>query len=90
MTFNCSECTTTNCLLIPGVSNHSTVKFTEKVKSMFKMNKINELYSNALKRPKSQVGKREVPDKIVFVLPLSGRYEIFLRFLNNFEDVRVK
>lgn len=26
-------------------------------------------------------------DKIVFVLPLSGRHETFLRFLNNFEDV---
>lgn len=77
-------------LFILGVSNHSAVKFTEKVKSIFKINKFNELYSSALKRPRSQVGKREVPDKIVFVLPLSGRYEIFLRFLNNFEDVRKK
>ena len=32
---------------------------------------------------------KKIEDKIVFVLPLSGRYEIFLRFLNNFEDVSI-
>lgn len=50
-----------------------------------KFNEFNGLYS-ALRRPKSLPVRADV-DKIVFVLPLSGRYETFLRFLNNFEDV---
>lgn len=46
-----------------------------------KLNKFSEFY--AAKKETETTSS----DKIVFVLPLSGRYEIFLRFLNNFEDV---
>lgn len=55
------------------------------MKSLFskKLNEINDLYSGS-KRVKSSVSEEE---KIVLILPLSGRYETFLRFLNNFEDV---
>lgn len=61
-------------------SNSSVHKFTDKMRSILneKLNKFSEFYA-----PK----KDSTDDKIVFVLPLSGRYEIFLRFLNNFEDV---
>lgn len=55
------------------------------MKSLFskKLNEINDLYSGS-KRVKSSASEEE---KIVLILPLSGRYETFLRFLNNFEDV---
>lgn len=53
-----------------------------------KLNKINDLYSGVKKPKDTEVtGESEGDNKIVFVLPLSGRYEVFLRFLNNFEDV---
>lgn len=56
------------------------------MKSLFneKLNEFNDLYAG-LSKPKALEAKS---DKIVFILPLSGRYETFLRFLNNFEDVR--
>lgn len=55
------------------------------MKSLFneKLNEINDLYLGS-KRVTSAVSQQQ---KIVLVLPLSGRYETFLRFLNNFEDV---
>lgn len=64
-------------------SNTSVYKFTDKMRSIFndKLNKFSELYA-----PKKEP-ELTTSDKIIFVLPLSGRYEIFLRFLNNFEDV---
>jgi hypothetical protein len=49
-----------------------------------KLNNFNDLYSG-IRKPRSTI-KPECA-KIVFVLPLAGRYETFLRFLNNFEDV---
>lgn len=57
------------------------------MKSLFneKISEFNGLYSG-LSKPKI-ASTRTDSDKIVFVLPLSGRYETFLRFLNNFEDV---
>ncbi|KAG5681987.1 hypothetical protein PVAND_011386 [Polypedilum vanderplanki] len=67
--------------------NSSGLKFTDKMKSLFneKLNKISDLYAPETRRlPSSDA------DKIVFILPLSGRYEIFLRFLSNFEDVILK
>lgn len=51
------------------------------------LNKINDLYSGVKKPKEIETEESEADSKIVFVLPLSGRYEIFLRFLNNFEDV---
>ena len=47
-----------------------------------KLNKFSEFYAS------KKESESAMNDKIFFVLPLSGRYEIFLRFLNNFEDVR--
>jgi hypothetical protein len=57
------------------------------MKSLFneKLNEINGLYSG-VRRPREEEVRSDVA-KIVFVLPLAGRYETFLRFLNNFEDV---
>lgn len=57
------------------------------MKSLFneKIGQFNELYKGYRKSKSSMVTKEN--DKIVMVLPLSGRYETFLRFLNNFEDV---
>lgn len=57
------------------------------MKSLFneKLSEINGLYSGSSKTKLTQT--HQECDKIVFVLPLSGRYETFLRFLNNFEDV---
>jgi hypothetical protein len=68
-------------------SNATINRFTDKMKSLFneKLNEFNDLYSGGLLKPKP-TSKAE-PDKVIFVLPLSGRYETFLRFLNNFEDV---
>lgn len=53
------------------------------MRSLFseKLTKFSEIYG-----PKNERDTTSI-DKIVFILPLSGRYEIFLRFLNNFEDV---
>lgn len=58
------------------------------MKSLFneKLNKFNELYDPQSKKS-GITAKLTNTDKIIFVLPLSGRYETFLRFLNNFEDV---
>lgn len=56
--------------------------FNEKI-----INEFNGLYSG-LSKPKVLPTKSD-SDKIIFVLPLSGRYETFLRFLNNFEDVSI-
>lgn len=57
------------------------------MKSLFneKLSEFNGLYSGSSKTKLAQT--HQECDKIVFVLPLSGRYETFLRFLNNFEDV---
>ena len=57
------------------------------MKSLFneKLSEFNGLYSGLSKSKVTPTN--EDFDKIVFVLPLSGRYETFLRFLNNFEDV---
>lgn len=53
------------------------------MKSLFneKLNKFSNFYAT-----KNEL-ESTIDDKITFVLPLSGRYETFLRFLNNFEDV---
>lgn len=53
------------------------------MKSLFneKLNKFSNFYT-----PKKE-NESTMDDKITFVLPLSGRYATFLRFLNNFEDV---
>lgn len=66
-------------------SNSSVNRFTDKMSRLFnqKINEINDLYSGS----KISKSAKAESDKIVFVLPLSGRYETFLRFLNNFEDV---
>lgn len=74
--------------VFPVQSNTTVNRFTDKMKSLFneKMNEFNGLYS-ALRGPKASRTKIPEADKIVFVLPLSGRYETMLRFLNNFEDV---
>lgn len=72
-----------------SVQTNATInKFTDKMKSLFneKINEFNGLYSG-LRNPKSSSSIKADVDKIVFILPLSGRYETFLRFLNNFEDV---
>lgn len=76
------------CYHYTAQSNATLNKFTDKMKSIFneKLNQISDLYVPGLRRPKTVPIKMD-SDKIVFVLPLSGRYEIFLRFLNNFEDV---
>lgn len=59
------------------------------MKSLFneKLNEFNDLYSG-LTKPKAAV--KSDTEKIIFILPLSGRYETFLRFLNNFEDVSLR
>lgn len=70
-------------------SNATANRFTDKMKSLFneKINEINDLYAFS-RKPKSTSSDC---DKIFFVLPLAARYETFLRFLNNFEDVsRIK
>lgn len=54
------------------------------MKSIFS-DKLNDFYAG-IRNPKTAVTKSDAV-KIVFILPLSGRYETFLRFLNNFEDV---
>lgn len=64
-------------------SNATLNRFTDKMKSLFN-EKFNDLYSGS-KKP--QLSKNADKTKVIFVLPLSGRYETFLRFLNNFEDV---
>lgn len=68
-------------------SNMTINRFTDKMRSLFnvKLNEFNDLYSGA-RSPKESISK---DDKIVFILPLAGRYETFLRFLNNFEDVSI-
>lgn len=60
------------------------------MKSLFneKLNEFNDMYAG-VQKPKALQTKSDF-DKIVFILPLSGRYETFLRFLNNFEDVNLK
>lgn len=65
------------------------MKFTDKMKSIFNenLNKFNNLYALEARNMKTTDVRQSASDKIVFVLPLSGRYETFLRFLNNFEDV---
>lgn len=70
------------------MQNNQTVnRFTDKMKSLFneKLNEFNDFYSG-LKKPRA-MATNSYTDKIIFILPLSGRYETFLRFLNNFEDV---
>lgn len=59
------------------------------MKSLFNDNldTLNKLYTMSGFGQPTRTKKTD--DKIVFVLPLSGRHEIFLRFLNNFEDVRI-
>lgn len=58
------------------------------MKSIFneKLNKFSEYYSSQGKKPKMPTESTN-SDRIIFILPLAGRYETFLRFLNNFEDV---
>ena len=78
-----------NMIFLIVVQNNSTIlRFTDKMKSIFneKINKFSEYYSAQGKRSKLSTESTN-SDKIIFVLPLSGRYETFLRFLNNFEDV---
>jgi hypothetical protein len=67
-------------------NNSSVLKFTDKMKSLFneKLNKISDLYAPESKKSMPPLSDA---DKIVLVLPLSGRYETFLRFLSNYEDV---
>lgn len=60
------------------------------MKNLFNIEHLNKLYTlpgvKSLRMPtNNQVGSPT--SKIVFVLPLSGRYETFLRFLNNYEEV---
>lgn len=75
--------------LIPVQSNATLNRFTDKMKSLFneKLNNFNDLYSGIRK---TRSTTKTDADKIIFVLPLSGRYETFLRFLNNFEDVSLE
>lgn len=65
-------------------NNHSAInKFTDKMKSILNEKLgFNDVYSD-----KSRSQRSRGDDKIVFIMPLSGRYETFLRFLSNFEDV---
>lgn len=69
-------------------SNSTILRFTDKMRSIFndKLNKFSELYNTRSKKSLKFTNTAS-SDKIIFVLPLSGRYETFLRFLNNFEDV---
>lgn len=54
------------------------------MKSIFQEKlKFNDIYSGIPVSPQQSPEN----EKIVFIMPLSGRYETFLRFLNNFEEV---
>ncbi|CRK90556.1 CLUMA_CG004259, isoform B [Clunio marinus] len=67
-------------------SNLAFNRFTDKMKSLFN-DGFNDFYTAGKPR---ESNSNTFDDKIIFILPLSGRYEIFLRFLKNFEDVALR
>jgi hypothetical protein len=74
----------------PPLGNSKLNQISDKMK--YYLNSGLEKLSDTLSIPAMDRFQNDIDvdrSKIVFILPLAGRYETLLRFLNNYEDVSI-
>ncbi|XP_024085616.1 chondroitin sulfate synthase 1-like [Cimex lectularius] len=76
----------------PGQEREGTKRNPSGIKETFEMGlmKISENLPSII-FPSAEGDSKRINDKLInFILPLSGRFEVFRRFISNFEDVCLK